>query len=280
MANKTFYFSRFTFHVLRFTFRKGETVSRIIAVVNQKGGVGKTTTAINLAACLGRAGKNVLLIDMDPQGNATSGLGINKNTVRKSIYDVLINGVNIEDTIILTESHGVVIIPSNIHLTGAEVELVDVLERESRLKVSLAGIKNNYDYIVIDCPPSLGLLTVNSLNSADGVIIPVQCEYYALEGLSQLLDTIKLVKERLNLQLEIDGALLTMHDERTNLSKQVVQEIQKYFADKVYKTIIPRNVRLSESPSYGKPIIYYDIKCLGAQTYLRFCDEVMKKSVE
>ncbi|MFH1289081.1 MAG: AAA family ATPase [bacterium] len=254
-------------------------MSRIIAVVNQKGGVGKTTTAINLAACLGRAGKNVLLIDMDPQGNATSGLGINKNTVKKSIYDVLINGVNIEDTIILTESHGVVIIPSNVHLTGAEVELVDVLGRESKLKTSLAGIKNNYDYIVIDCPPSLGLLTVNSLNSADGVIIPVQCEYYALEGLSQLLATIKLVKERLNLQLEIDGALLTMHDERTNLSKQVVQEIQKYFTDKVYKTIIPRNVRLSESPSYGKPIIYYDIKCLGAQTYLQFCDEVMERRV-
>jgi chromosome partitioning protein len=251
-------------------------MSRIIAVVNQKGGVGKTTTAINLAACLGRAEKKVLLIDMDPQGNATSGLGIDKNTVKKSIYDVLINNVNIEDTIIITESHGVVLIPSNIHLTGAEVELVSVLERESKLKTALAGIKNNYDYIIIDCPPSLGLITVNSLNSADGVIIPVQCEYYALEGLSQLLNTIKLVKARLNPKLEIDGALLTMHDDRTNLSRQVIQEIQKYFADKVYKTIIPRNVRLSESPSYGKPIIYYDIKCRGAQTYIQFSDEVIK----
>ncbi|MEW6088580.1 MAG: AAA family ATPase [bacterium] len=253
-------------------------MSRIIAVVNQKGGVGKTTTAINLAACLGRAEKKVLLIDMDPQGNATSGLGINKNTVKKSIYDVLINGVNIEDTIALTENHGVVMIPSNIHLTGAEVELVSILERESKLKTALQAIKNNYDYIIIDCPPSLGLLTVNSLNAADGVIIPVQCEYYALEGLSQLLNTIKLVKERLNFLLEIDGALLTMHDERTNLSKQVIQEIQKYFADKVYKTIISRNVRLSESPSYGKPIIYYDIKSRGAQMYLQFCDEVLKST--
>lgn len=253
-------------------------MSRIIAVVNQKGGVGKTTTAINLAACLGRAEKKVLLIDMDPQGNATSGLGINKNTVKKSIYDVLINNVNIEDTIMLTESHGVVIIPSNIHLTGAEVELVSVLERESKLKKALSEIKNNYDYIVIDCPPSLGLITINSLNAADGVIIPVQCEYYALEGLSQLMNTINLIKERLNPNLEIDGALLTMHDDRTNLSRQVIQEIQKYFADKVYKTIIPRNVRLSESPSYGKPIIYYDIKCRGAQNYLLFCDEVMKSA--
>lgn len=254
-------------------------MGRIISIANQKGGVGKTTTAINLSTVLAKRNKKTLLIDMDPQGNATSGVGIEKN-LEKSIYNVLIEENPIEEAILKTNIKNLDICPSTINLAGAEVELVSMMSREMRLKEKLENIKNNYDYILIDCPPSLGLITLNAFTASNSVLIPVQCEYYALEGLGQLLNTVKLVKKHLNKDLEIEGALLTMFDTRTNLSKQVVDEVKKYFGDKVYKTVIPRNVKLSEAPSYGMPITVYDSRSKGAKCYDKLGKEVIKNNEE
>jgi chromosome partitioning protein len=250
-------------------------VSKIIAIANQKGGVGKTTTSVNLGAGMASLGKRVLLVDIDPQGNTTSGVGINKADVENCIYDVIINEVHPKDAIIHTEVEGLHIIPATIQLAGAEIELVPTISREQRLKKSLQMVKDNYDYIIIDCPPSLGILTINSLTAADSVIIPIQCEYYALEGLSQLLNSIRLVQKHLNTSLQIEGVLLTMFDARTNLGIQVIEEVKKYFQDKVYKTVIARNVRLSEAPSHGKSIITYDPRSKGAEAYLELAKEVI-----
>lgn len=250
-------------------------LSKVIAIANQKGGVGKTTTAVNLSSCLAVKGKKVLVIDVDPQGNTSSGLGINKKTINKSIYDVLINDEKIENALLTTKIDNLKLCPSNIQLAGAEVELVSVISRETRMKFALNEVRNNFDYIIIDCPPSLGLLTINSLTASDTVLVPIQCEYYALEGLSQLMDTVKLVQKHLNPLLEVEGVVLTMFDARTNLSIQVVEEVKKYFKNKVYRTVIPRNVRLSEAPSYGLPIILYDPKSKGAECYLELAEEVI-----
>ncbi|WP_144513466.1 ParA family protein [Bacillus sp. FJAT-22090] len=251
-------------------------MGRIIAIANQKGGVGKTTTSVNLSACLAYLGKKVLLVDIDPQGNASSGVGVNKGDVSQCIYDVLIDDVSVSDTILETKVENLHIVPATISLAGAEIELVSTISREVRLKKALQEVESRYDYIIIDCPPSLGLLTINSLTASDAIIIPVQCEFYALEGLSQLLSTIRLVQKHLNKNLEIDGVLLTMFDARTNLGIQVIEEVKKYFQDKVYKTIIPRNVRLSEAPSHGEPIIIYDPKSRGAEVYLELAKEVIR----
>ena len=253
-------------------------MGKIIAVANQKGGVGKTTTAINLSTLLAKRGKKVLLVDADPQGNATSGVGMDKN-VEFSVYDLIINDtVEPKETIQRTEIKNLSICPSNINLAGAEVELVSMMSREYRMKEKLDTLKENYDYIIIDCPPSLGLITLNSFTAADSVLIPVQCEYYALEGLGQLLNTVQLVQKHLNKNLEIEGALLTMYDIRTNLSNQVVKEVNKYFENKVYKTVIPRNVKLSEAPSYGMPICIYDPRSKGAKSYDKFVKEFLKNN--
>jgi len=251
-------------------------MGRIIAIANQKGGVGKTTTSVSLAACLAYLGKKVLLMDTDPQGNATSGVGVNKGEVQQCIYDVLIDDVDAKTVILETKVENLHVIPATISLAGAEIELVSTISREVRLKRALQDVKEDYDYIIIDCPPSLGLLTINALTASDAILIPVQCEYYALEGLSQLLSTIRLVQKHLNHQLVIDGVLLTMFDARTNLGIQVIEEVKKYFQDKVYKTIIPRNVRLSEAPSHGEPIIIYDPKSRGAEVYLDLAREVIR----
>lgn len=251
-------------------------MGRIIAIANQKGGVGKTTTSVNLSACLAYLGKKVLLVDIDPQGNASSGVGINKGEVNQCIYDVLIDDVSVLETIQETKVENLYIVPATISLAGAEIELVSTISREVRLKKALLEVKDKYDYIIIDCPPSLGLLTINSLTASDSIIIPVQCEFYALEGLSQLLSTIRLVQKHLNKNLEIDGVLLTMFDARTNLGIQVIEEVKKYFQEKVYKTIIPRNIRLSEAPSHGEPIIIYDPKSRGAEVYLDLAKEVIR----
>jgi len=251
-------------------------VGRIIAIANQKGGVGKTTTSVNLSACLAYLGKKVLLIDTDPQGNATSGVGVNKGDVQQCIYDVLIDDVDVKKVTLETKVENLYIIPATISLAGAEIELVSTISREVRLKRMLQEVKEDYDFIIIDCPPSLGLLTINALTASDAILIPVQCEYYALEGLSQLLSTIRLVQKHLNNQLVIDGVLLTMFDARTNLGIQVIEEVKKYFQDKVYKSIIPRNVRLSEAPSHGEPIIIYDPKSRGAEVYLDLAKEVIR----
>ena len=250
-------------------------MSKIIAVANQKGGVGKTTTTVNLSAILAKRGKKVMIIDADPQGNATSGLGIDKDDV-KSLYDVLVNEEPIEETLEETTMENLDVCPSNINLAGAEVELVSLISREYRLKEQLDKIKDEYDYILIDCPPSLGLITLNAFTAADSVLIPVQCEYYALEGLGQLINTINLVKKHLNKSLEIEGAILTMYDIRTNLSNQVVKEVKKYFENKVFKTVIPRNVKLSEAPSYGMSIIEYDSRSKGAKSYDKLVKEFLK----
>jgi chromosome partitioning protein len=250
-------------------------LGRIIAIANQKGGVGKTTTSVNLSACLAHVGKKVLLIDTDPQGNATSGVGVNKGDVQKCIYDILIDDVDFHEVILTTKVENLDIIPATISLAGAEIELVSTISREVRMKHAIQGVKERYDYIIIDCPPSLGLLTINALTASDSILIPVQCEYYALEGLSQLLSTIRLVQKHLNEHLTIDGVLLTMFDARTNLGIQVIEEVKKYFQDKVYRTIIPRNVRLSEAPSHGEPIIVYDSKSRGAEVYLELAKEVV-----
>jgi chromosome partitioning protein len=251
------------------------TLGKIIAIANQKGGVGKTTTSVNLGACLAYIGKKVLLVDIDPQGNATSGIGIEKGDVQHCIYDVLVDDVDVKETIKPTTVENLSAIPATISLAGAEIELVPTISREVRLKRALEKVKEEYDYIVIDCPPSLGLLTINALTASDAVVIPVQCEYYALEGLSQLLSTVRLVQKHLNHELMIDGVLLTMLDARTNLGIQVIEEVKKYFQDKVYRTIIPRNVRLSEAPSHGEPIIIYDAKSRGAEVYLDLAKEVV-----
>jgi chromosome partitioning protein len=248
----------------------------IISVTNQKGGVGKTTTAINVSAGLALKGKRVLLLDLDPQGNATSGLGIEKNN--KGIYDVMINGDGISDVIMDTNIEKLKIIPSNIDLSGATVEMVALKEREMLLKNALEGVKGDYDYVIIDCPPSLDLLTVNAFTASDKVLVPIQCEYYALEGLGQLMNTVKLIKKRLNPALDVDGVALTMYDSRTNLSQQVVDEVKKYFAKKVYRTHIPRNVRLAEAPSFGEPIQVFDRYCPGSLAYMALCDEIIERN--
>ncbi len=254
-------------------------MGKIISIANQKGGVGKTTTAINLSTVLAKRNKKTLLIDTDPQGNATSGVGANKDS-EKSIYNVLIEETAIKEVIVKTNVKNLDICPSNINLAGAEVELVSMMSREMRLKEKLDEIKDDYDYIIIDCPPSLGLITLNAFTASNSVLIPVQCEYYALEGLGQLLNTIKLVKKHLNKNLEVEGALLTMFDTRTNLSRQVVDEVKRYFADKVYKTVIPRNVKLSEAPSYGMPITVYDPRSKGAKCYDKLGKELIKNNEE
>ncbi|PID13955.1 sporulation initiation inhibitor Soj [Sporosarcina sp. P34] len=251
-------------------------MGKIIAIANQKGGVGKTTTSVNLSACLAHLGKKVLLIDSDPQGNATSGVGVNKGDVQNCIYNMLIDDVPVREVILPTDIENLEIVPATISLAGAEIELVSTISREVRMKHAIQDIKDDYDYVIIDCPPSLGLLTLNALTASDSIIIPVQCEYYALEGLSQLLSTIRLVQKHLNEALYIDGVLLTMFDARTNLGIQVIEEVKKYFQDKVYTTIIPRNVRLSEAPSHGKPIILYDPRSKGAEVYSELAKEVVE----
>ncbi|WP_338453413.1 AAA family ATPase [Niallia oryzisoli] len=250
-------------------------MGKVIAIANQKGGVGKTTTSVNLGACLAYIGKRVLLIDIDPQGNATSGVGIEKADVEQCVYDVLVDDVETSQVIRPTAVENLYSIPATIQLAGAEIELVPTISREVRLKRALEKVIKEFDYILIDCPPSLGLLTLNALTAADSVLIPVQCEYYALEGLSQLLNTVRLVQKHLNHDLKVEGVLLTMLDARTNLGIQVIDEVKKYFQDKVYKTIIPRNVRLSEAPSHGEPIIIYDSKSRGAEVYLDLAKEVV-----
>lgn len=249
-------------------------MAKIISICNQKGGTGKTTTSVNLSYALAYLGKKVLLVDIDPQGNATSGVGINKNVLKNSIYDVLINKIKAEEVVLVDVFPRLDVIPCNINLTGAEIELVGALSRETRLKKALHELREKYDYILLDSPPSLGLLTLNALVASDSIVIPIQCEFYALEGVSQLLKTINLVKESLNSQIAIEGVLLTMADFRTNLTNEVIGEIKNYFKEKVYKTIIPRNVKLSEAPSFGKPIMLYDNSSIGSKRYLELASEL------
>ncbi|HOQ09761.1 MAG TPA: AAA family ATPase [Syntrophomonadaceae bacterium] len=253
-------------------------MSKVIAIANQKGGVGKTTTAINLASYIAQAGYKVLLVDIDPQGNATSGLGVQRRRLRACIYDMLINRLQPQQVITQTRVNGLHLIPATIQLAGAEVELVNQENRESALKKALEPIRDSYDYIIIDCPPSLGLLTLNALVAADSVMIPLQCEYYALEGLSQLMDTIQLVRKRLNPRLKVEGIVFTMFDGRTNLAIQVVDEVKKHFRKEVYRTVIPRNIRLSEAPSHGKPIMLYDPRSKGAEVYAELAREVLERA--
>ena len=250
-------------------------MANVIALANQKGGVGKTTTSVNLGACLANEGQRVLLIDLDPQGNATSGLGVDKKQIEQSIYDVMINDVPLADVIQSSSHKGLDIAPTTIELSGAEVELTSMMARETRLKDAFGDVRDQYDYILIDCPPSLGLLTINAFTAADSILIPVQSEYYAMEGLSQLMNTMKLVQKHFNRNLTIEGVLLTMFDKRTNLGQQVNSEVQKFFGDQVYKTIIPRNVRLSEAPSYGQAIVDYDPRSTGAKVYQQLAKEVL-----
>ena len=245
-------------------------------MANQKGGVGKTTTAVNLSAGLGILGKRVLLVDFDPQGNATSGVGLDKGTLTPTVYEVILDGLAPREAI-RTTAYKLDILPANINLAGAEIELAQAEGREFRLKKALDTVRDAYDFVIIDCPPSLGLLNLNSLTAADGLLMPIQCEFYALEGLTALLSTLKLVQESLNANLTVAGVLLTMYDYRTNLSQQVVEEVRKYFPDKVYDTVIPRTVRLSEAPSYGMPAVFYDEKAKGAEVYMRLAKEVAKR---
>ena len=256
----------------------GRSMSKVIAVANQKGGVGKTTSAVNIAASLGAKGKNTLLVDIDPQGNSTSGVGFDRRSLETTSYDILINGAKGQDAVRQTAFAGLSVIPSSADLAAAEIELADIPAREAVLKNALAPLRAAYDFILIDCPPSLGLITTNALNAADSVLIPVQCEYYALEGLSQRMNSVQAVKRRYNDRLELEGVLLTMYDGRLNLTQQVVTEIKKYFPRKVFSTVIPRTVRLSEAPSYGQPILYYDRSNKGAQAYSALTDEILKKN--
>ncbi|HDQ45583.1 MAG TPA: ParA family protein [bacterium] len=251
-------------------------MGKIIAIANQKGGVGKTTTAINVSSCIAVAEKRTLLIDMDPQSNATSGLGVDHKNIEISTYEVILKNADITQAIIQTDIRCLRLFPGSIRLVGAEIELVNLMGREKALRDVLIPIRDEYDYIFIDCPPSLGLLTINSLTAADSVLIPIQCEYYALEGLSQLLNTIRLVQKNLNPPLEIEGVLLTMFNNRLNLSHQVTDEVRNYFGDRVYKTVVHRNVRLSEAPSFGKPVILYDAVCTGSEQYMNLAEEILR----
>ncbi|MDD5596133.1 MAG: AAA family ATPase [Candidatus Omnitrophica bacterium] len=253
-------------------------MSKIIGICNQKGGTGKTTTSINLTSYLGLAAKKVLLVDMDPQGNATSGLGFNPEG-KHSVYDIISGNVSVEEAIYPTQWSGISVIPSHISLTGGEIELVNIENREMRLREELHKIKDKFSYIIIDAPPSLGLLTVNVLVAADSVAVPIQCEYYALEGVSKLLHTVELIKDRLNPSLEIEGVLLTMADFRTRLTLQVIDEVRKFFKEKTFNTIIPRNIKLAEAPSFGKPIHFYDPFCVGAKAYLNLAEEMLKEKI-
>ena len=253
-------------------------MGKIISFSNQKGGVGKTTTCVNMAAYLARAGRKVLLVDLDPQGNATTGLGFSKGSLKKSVYNVIIDDEEVKENILPTELEGLLILPSNIDLAGAEVSLVYKKNRDKVLRAALEKVKADFDYILIDCPPSLGLLTINALAAADSAIIPIQSEYYALEGLSQLMNTISLVRQHLNKSLKVEGVVLTMYDGRSIISKQIAAAIKKYFSKKLYEIVIPRNVRLSEAPSHGKPILLHDPKCMGARAYAALTEEFLKKT--
>lgn len=253
-------------------------MSKMIAIANQKGGVGKTTTAINLAAAIGAKKKKVLLVDIDPQGNCSSGLGVDRRSVQQSVYDILIGEAKAEETLLHTEFKNLDLIPSNMDLAAAELELVDIERRESRLKNALLPLRSRYDFIFIDCPPSLGLITTNALCASDTLLVPIQCEYYALEGLSQLMNTVRRVKRQYNERLDIEGVLLTMYDGRLNLTQQVVDEVKKFFPRKVFRTAIPRGVRMSEAPSFGKPILYFDKSCKGAAAYNDLAGEVIKNN--
>ena len=252
-------------------------MGRTIAIANQKGGVGKSTTAINLSSCLGEMGQKVLTIDMDPQGNTTSGMGVEKNEVENTIYELLLGESKLEDCIIPLKFDNLSLVPSNVNLAGAEIELIGVDDKEFILKKAIDQVRDQYDFIIIDCPPSLNMLTINAMTTADTVLVPIQCEYYALEGLSQLMHTIELVQERLNPDLEMEGVVFTMYDARTNLSMQVVENVKDHLNQKVYKTMIPRNIRLAEAPSYGMPINLYDAKSAGAESYMALADEVIKR---
>ena len=255
-------------------------MGRTIAIANQKGGVGKSTTAINLSACLAEMGKKVLAIDIDPQGNTTSGLGIEKDDVENTVYELLLGDSSIQECIIPLEFDNLSLIPSNVNLAGAEIELIDVEGKEYVLRNAVDEVREEYDFIIIDCPPSLNMLTINAMTTADSVLVPIQCEYYALEGLSQLMHTIELVQERLNPDLEMEGVVFTMYDARTNLSLQVVENVKDILKQNIYKTIIPRNVRLAEAPSYGMPINYYDKRSTGAESYRLLADEVIHRGDE
>ena len=255
-------------------------MGRIIAIANQKGGVGKSTTAINLSSCLGEMGQKVLTIDMDPQGNTTSGMGVDKDEQENTIYELLLGETNIENCILKLDFDGLSLIPSNVNLAGAEIELIGIEEKEYILRNQVEKVKNDYDYIIIDCPPSLNMLTINAMTTANTVLVPIQCEYYALEGLSQLMHTIELVQERLNSELEMEGVVFTMYDARTNLSLQVVENVKSNLNQTIYKTIIPRNVRLAEAPSHGLPINYYDSKSSGSESYKLLAEEVIHRGDE
>ena len=254
-------------------------MGRIIAIANQKGGVGKTTTAINLSACLADKGKKVLAVDMDPQGNMTSGLGLDKESIEKTVYDMIIGESDIEEVLQKEAMENLDVLPTNIDLSAAEIELIDVENKEFIVRNSIQKIRDNYDFVIIDCPPSLSMLTINAMTTADSVLVPIQCEYYALEGLSQLIDTVELVKDRLNPDLDIEGVVFTMYDARTNLSLQVVENVKDNLQQNIYKTIIPRNIRLAEAPSYGMPINQYDPKSAGSESYMRLADEVISKGL-
>lgn len=253
-------------------------MAKIISIANQKGGVGKTTTAVNLSAAIGNNGKKVLLVDTDPQGNSTSGVGIDKRNIKKSSYDILIGGVKAEDAVIVTQFKNLSVLPSSMDLAAAEIELATAEKRESILKLALAPLREKYDFIIIDCPPSLGLITTNALNASDTILIPIQCEYYALEGLSQLMNTVRRIKRQYNERLDIEGVLLTMYDGRLNLTQQVVNEVKKFFPKKVFSTVISRTVRLSEAPGFGQPIMYYDKLSKGAEAYEKLAKEILKNN--